>query len=74
MSATEWRMFTVGEVADGLRLSRSAVYGLIRAGLLPAVHLGRQVRIPVAALEAFIAAGGRGWPGGWRKEAGGVEV
>ncbi|HLK11090.1 MAG TPA: helix-turn-helix domain-containing protein [Candidatus Binatia bacterium] len=60
-------VLTVEEVASELRLSRSATYGLIRAGILPSARIGRRYRVSRAALVAFLAAGGRGWPGGWRK-------
>ena len=60
-------MLTPSEVAMTLRLSLGAVYGLIRDGVLPATHIGRRIRIPEKVLTNFIEAGGRGWPGGWRK-------
>jgi len=34
------------------------VYALIRAGALPLVQVGRSLRVPQRALEAFIAGGG----------------
>jgi excisionase family DNA binding protein len=61
-------MLTVGEVSAQLRVSRGAVYALIRADVLPAVRVGRQFRVPEKALANFIEAGGGGWPGGWRKD------
>jgi excisionase family DNA binding protein len=51
-------LLRVGEVAERLSLRRATVYRLIRDGLLPSVHVGRVVRVPQPALEAFIAAGG----------------
>src|SRR5215510_10310043 len=33
-----------------------------------ALGLGRRVRVPARVLANFIEAGGRGWPGGWRKQ------
>jgi excisionase family DNA binding protein len=51
-------LLRVGDVAARLSLRRATVYRLIRDGVLPAVHVGRVVRVPEPALEAFIAAGG----------------
>lgn len=39
-------MLTVPEVARTLRISRSAAYRLVEAGTIPAVRLGRSVRVP----------------------------
>src|SRR5439155_3427467 len=39
-------------------LPRRRVYALIRAGALPVVQVGRSLRVPQRALEAFIAGGG----------------
>ncbi len=44
---------TVPEVAIILRIRRARAYELIRRGLLPAVRLGRQIRVSQASLEAF---------------------
>jgi excisionase family DNA binding protein len=61
-------VLTASETARALRIDRRRVYALIRVGVLPAVHLGRQVRVAEVALEQFIKAGGRRLPGGWRKQ------
>jgi excisionase family DNA binding protein len=61
-------MLTVDEVSGELRVSKAAVYALVRSGLLPAVRVGRRVRIAERVLANFIEAGGRAWPGGWRKQ------
>src|SRR6266403_3498489 len=39
------RLLTVDEVADALRLSPSAVYGLIHSDVLPATRIGRSIRV-----------------------------
>ncbi|MFF0517541.1 helix-turn-helix domain-containing protein [Actinomadura nitritigenes] len=49
----EERMYSVEEVADLLGLHVRTVRGYIRAGRLDAVRIGRQYRIPAAALEAL---------------------
>jgi excisionase family DNA binding protein len=63
-------MLTVREAAEVLNLSVPCVYGLIRADVLPACRLGRSIRLSERVLANFVAAGGRAWPGGWRKRAG----
>jgi excisionase family DNA binding protein len=48
-------LYRVEEAADALRLSRSAVYELIRSGQLRTVKSGRRRLVPVAALADYIA-------------------
>ena len=55
---TEIRTLIVDEVAEALRVTPPRVYQLIRDGLLPAVHVGRQLRVSEDALRAWIAEGG----------------
>jgi excisionase family DNA binding protein len=44
---TEWPVFlTVEEAASLLRLKRSHAYELVKKGVIPAVRLGRFIRIP----------------------------
>jgi len=57
-------LLTVEEMAERMRLRPATVYRFIRDGVLPAVHLGRVVRVPASGLEASIAAGG------WKRPAG----
>ncbi len=47
-------LMRVSEVAQELRLARSFVYELIQSGQLPAVRIGRSVRVPRAELEAWV--------------------
>ena len=63
------RLYRVPEVARILDTSEQRVYELIRAGMLPAVRLGRQVRVDKEALDQFIKNGGMAYPGGWKKDA-----
>ena len=48
-------LLTIPEVARCLGLGRSFTYALILHGELPSIKLGRSRRVPVAALERFIA-------------------
>ena len=52
------KLLTVAEVATELNLPRNRVYELTASGELPSIHIGTSVRIPRAALDAFIARGG----------------
>lgn len=47
-------LMRVSEVAHELQLARSFVYELIQSGQLPAVRIGRSVRVPRAELEAWV--------------------
>jgi excisionase family DNA binding protein len=48
-------LLTVVQAGELTGLSRSSIYGLVRAGRLPIVHpVGRSARIPRAAVEAFV--------------------
>ncbi len=44
------------------QVSAQRLYALVRAGVLPSVHVGRQVFIDDNALAVFIRQGGRGLP------------
>ncbi len=44
------------EAAEALGVSVSKMYELIRAGIVPAVRLGRSLRIPVEALRELAKA------------------
>lgn len=50
------RLLTAAEVAEDLRVSTMTVYRLIRRGELPAVRVGRNYRVRVADLEAYLSA------------------
>ena len=42
---------TVSEVADVMRVSKMTVYRLIHAGELPAIRVGKSVRVPQGAVD-----------------------
>lgn len=49
------RLLTAAEVAEDLRVSTMTVYRLIRRGELPAVRVGRNYRVRLHDLEAYLA-------------------
>jgi len=61
------QLLKVPEVAELLQVSEWRAYQLVREGILPAVHLGRQVRIPADKLREFVESGGKRLDGGWRR-------
>jgi excisionase family DNA binding protein len=60
------RLLTVTEVAEHLGLRPHAVYAMIRQGILPAVAMGRRLRVDSWALDEWIDRGGQALPGRWR--------
>ena len=49
------RFMTVGEVAAVLRVSTMTVYRLINSGDLPAVRVGRSLRLRSEDLDRYLA-------------------
>lgn len=47
------RPFTPRELAERWQCSDQHVYNLVRDGTLPAIRLGKLIRIPAQAVEAF---------------------
>ncbi|SDR05593.1 helix-turn-helix domain-containing protein [Thermostaphylospora chromogena] len=50
------RLLRVDEAAEALAISRAKLYQLMASGAISYVRIGRSRRIPVVAIEAFIAA------------------
>lgn len=48
-------LYTIDETVELLSLSRATLYRLTERGEIPTIKIGRAVRIPAAALEAWIA-------------------
>jgi excisionase family DNA binding protein len=48
-------LLTIPEAAASLGVSRSLVYELVQVGTIVTIKIGRSRRVPVAALEDFIA-------------------
>jgi excisionase family DNA binding protein len=51
---TEQRLLTVPEAANRLGVSRSKGWQLAQQGEIPVVRIGRSVRVPADALDAWI--------------------
>ncbi len=49
-------LLTVPEAAAMLAISRSKLYELLAAGLIRSVHIDGSRRVPVEALEIYIAS------------------
>ena len=64
------KLMRVEYVADRvLGVTRARLYQLIRDGIVPAVRLGRSIRIEENALRQFIARGGASAPCSARQTA-----
>jgi excisionase family DNA binding protein len=50
----ELRFLTVAEVAGLMRVSKMTVYRLVNAATLPAVRVGRSVRVPEQAVHDYL--------------------
>ncbi len=52
---------TVNQIAEQIQLSPTRVYEAIRLGLLPAVRIGRQVRVEEQAFRDWVTSGGQSY-------------
>lgn len=50
----EVRLLTVAEVAQIMRLSKMTVYRMVNSGALPALKVGRSVRIPEHVVDEYL--------------------
>ena len=57
------------DAAKKLDITEYQLYAKTREGIIPAVKIGRMIRWNEEALNDFIQAGGKSYPGGWKKEA-----
>ena len=48
-------LLTIPEAARRLAIGRGKLYGLISTGEIEVLHIGRAVRVPVEAIEEFVA-------------------
>jgi len=51
---SEVKFLTVAEVATVMRVSKMTVYRLVNAATLPAVRVGRSVRVPEQAVHDYL--------------------
>ena len=61
------KLLKISEASNIINCSRSRTAALVRMGILPAVRLGRQIRIDPNKSQAFIEQGGQPLPGGWKR-------
>lgn len=54
-SPARGKIYTVGEVAETMRVSRMSIYRLIHAGDLQSLKVGHNFRVTQAALDSFVA-------------------
>ena len=58
------KFYTVLEIGELIKLSPDRVYEAIRQGLLPSVHIGRQIRIEEQTFHDWVRQGGTRYSGG----------
>ena len=46
---------TVNELAEMLKIGRNTAYELVRAGIIPSVKIGRQIRISKQAVLTYLS-------------------
>jgi excisionase family DNA binding protein len=51
----EPKLLRMADAADALSVSRSKIYELAARGEIPTVRVGASLRVPAAALDAWIA-------------------
>lgn len=54
MTAFDTHYLKPSAIAERLDLHRSKVYALIKDGTLPHIRIGKAVRVPVAAFDAYV--------------------
>ena len=54
MNSVEKATLTVPETATYLGIGRTTTYALVKAKEIPALRIGRQIRIPKAALDEWL--------------------
>ncbi len=63
------KLLTLAEGAEICAVTYARMAEMARTGMVPAVRLGRQIRLDPEKLAVFIEQGGKPLPGGWRREA-----
>lgn len=54
MEQEQAKLLRMEEVISLTGLSRAKAYGMVSAGELPVVRMGRSVRVPLVALRAWV--------------------
>ena len=54
MTTTSKATFTVRELAQYLNIGRAAAYRLVNEGVVPSLRIGKQIRIPIAAVQRWL--------------------
>lgn len=47
-------LYTVRQTAQVLQLGRDTTYALLRAGIIPSIRIGNQIRVPRLGLHRWI--------------------
>ena len=63
------RLLTKYEVEETYGIRANQLASLVKDGVLTCVRVGRRVFYNREVIEKFIAEGGKGLPGGWRRES-----
>lgn len=50
----EVKLLTVAEVAKIMRLSKMTVYRMVNSGALPALKVGRSIRVPEHVVDEYL--------------------
>lgn len=50
----EVKLLTVAEVAKIMRLSKMTVYRMVSSGTLPALKVGRSIRVPQSVVDDYL--------------------
>jgi excisionase family DNA binding protein len=61
------RFLTVPQVAEMIQLTEARIYEAVRQNLLPAVHIGRQVRIEESVFLEWARSGGKTHANVWSR-------
>ena len=48
-------VFTVKELAVYLKIGRNSAYNLVRSGQIRSVRIGRLIRVPIGAVNAYLS-------------------
>jgi excisionase family DNA binding protein len=52
------QLLTADQIAKKLQVPKTRVYEMARLGLVPCVHMGRQIRFDLRTIEQWVSQGG----------------